>query len=111
MLDFVGDEQVLGKPVGSDLRQGIVTLPVYYFLRQHPQYEAWRADLRPDNPTRGAVVDRLVAEIRQSPAIAACWAEAQSFARQAQEALADLPDIEEKRRLLALAEALLRRRH
>jgi geranylgeranyl pyrophosphate synthase len=111
MLDFVGDEQLLGKPVGSDLRQGIVTLPVYYFLRENPQRDAWRAGLAASNPERGAVVDRLVAEIRQAPAIAACWAEAQTFARQAQEALAALPDIEEKRRLLTLAETLLRRQH
>lgn len=33
LLDFVGSEQVCGKPVGSDLRQGIITIPVVYALR------------------------------------------------------------------------------
>jgi heptaprenyl diphosphate synthase len=33
VLDFIGDESVLGKPAGSDLRQGNVTLPVIYALR------------------------------------------------------------------------------
>lgn len=33
VLDFEGSEKVCGKPVGSDLRQGIITLPVYYALR------------------------------------------------------------------------------
>jgi heptaprenyl diphosphate synthase len=32
-LDFIGDESVLGKPAGSDLRQGNVTLPAIYALR------------------------------------------------------------------------------
>lgn len=32
VLDFIGDESVLGKPAGSDLRQGNVTLPVIYTL-------------------------------------------------------------------------------
>jgi heptaprenyl diphosphate synthase len=32
VLDFVGNEKVLGKPAGSDLRQGNVTLPVIYAL-------------------------------------------------------------------------------
>jgi len=111
MLDFIGNEQVLGKPVGNDLRQGIVTLPVYYFLRDAARRDEWRAGLDPSNPQRGAVIEQLVDEVRLSPAIDACWTEAQSFARQAQEALAGLPDIEEKRRLLTLAETLLRREH
>ena len=32
ILDFVGDERLLGKPTGQDLRQGIVTLPVILAL-------------------------------------------------------------------------------
>jgi heptaprenyl diphosphate synthase len=36
LLDFSADEQTLGKPAGSDLVQGILTLPVIYLL-QNPQ--------------------------------------------------------------------------
>ena len=36
ILDYTGDEATLGKPVGGDLRQGIVTLPFFYFLQAHP---------------------------------------------------------------------------
>lgn len=32
ILDFEGSEDVFGKPVGNDLRQGIITLPVIYAL-------------------------------------------------------------------------------
>ncbi len=32
ILDIVADQSQLGKPVGSDLRQGIITLPVIYAL-------------------------------------------------------------------------------
>jgi octaprenyl-diphosphate synthase len=32
VLDFTGDEVVLGKPVGGDLREGKVTLPVIHLL-------------------------------------------------------------------------------
>ena len=32
LLDFTASEEVLGKPVGSDLREGKVTLPLIYLL-------------------------------------------------------------------------------
>lgn len=34
LLDFWGDEKALGKPVGSDLREGIATLPFLYALEE-----------------------------------------------------------------------------
>jgi octaprenyl-diphosphate synthase len=34
VLDFTADAQVLGKPIGGDLREGKVTLPVIYLLRE-----------------------------------------------------------------------------
>jgi heptaprenyl diphosphate synthase len=33
ILDFVADEATLGKPVGSDIRQGVITLPAIYALK------------------------------------------------------------------------------
>ena len=36
ILDYAGEEATLGKPVGGDLRQGIVTLPFFYFLQNQP---------------------------------------------------------------------------
>ncbi|GAB7387510.1 heptaprenyl diphosphate synthase component II [Bacillaceae bacterium] len=36
ILDFIGTEKKLGKPAGSDLRQGNITLPVLYTLRCSP---------------------------------------------------------------------------
>ena len=34
LLDFTADEEVLGKPVGGDVREGKMTLPVIYLLQQ-----------------------------------------------------------------------------
>jgi octaprenyl-diphosphate synthase len=36
ILDFTADEKVLGKPVANDLREGKVTLPAIFLLRQGP---------------------------------------------------------------------------
>jgi geranylgeranyl pyrophosphate synthase len=40
MLDFVGTEESLGKPVANDLRLGIATAPVLYAAKQFPELEA-----------------------------------------------------------------------
>lgn len=37
LLDFVGDESVVGKPVGNDFIQGIYTLPVVYAIKNSNQ--------------------------------------------------------------------------
>src|SRR5207247_11065452 len=34
LLDFIGDATAVGKPVGSDLREGKVTLPLIHMLAQ-----------------------------------------------------------------------------
>ena len=39
ILDFTGDESSLGKPAGSDLLQGTLTLPFFHYLQQHPDPE------------------------------------------------------------------------
>ena len=35
LLDYTADEQALGKPIGSDLREGKVTLPIIHLLERN----------------------------------------------------------------------------
>jgi geranylgeranyl pyrophosphate synthase len=110
LLDIVGDERRLGKPTGSDLRQGIVTLPVYYFLRHYPgERERLERALQAEPAERERAIAEIVEDIRSSPAVEDCRREAGQFAERARQALAPLPDVEEKRYLLALVTALLDR--
>ncbi|HPF21527.1 MAG TPA: polyprenyl synthetase family protein [Syntrophomonas sp.] len=37
ILDFTASEEVLGKPVGSDIRQGVITLPSIYAIKFDPR--------------------------------------------------------------------------
>ncbi len=39
LLDIWGDESILGKPVGSDLKEGIATMPVLYALDESEERE------------------------------------------------------------------------
>ncbi len=77
VLDFVGDEATLGKPVGSDLRQGIITLPVLHYGQQHPDNMLLQAAL--NAPRNEAAIQALVADLRHSDA--ADWAMRQATER------------------------------
>jgi geranylgeranyl pyrophosphate synthase len=108
ILDFTADEGALGKPVGSDLRQGTLTLPVFYFVDQDPRGVRVAEYLREDRQD-GAHLDQLIEWIRTSPAIGASRGEARRFAQAAQDALAPLPDNPYRRALLDLATYVVER--
>ena len=109
VLDFAGDEGELGKPVGSDLRQGIVTLPAIYFLEAHPGDEAVTKVLsgryEGDDEVRAAV--KMIGE---SGAIESSTAEAKRFAVRSRDALSALPHNESRQAMLDLADFVVERR-
>ncbi|MDY7040799.1 MAG: polyprenyl synthetase family protein [Chloroflexota bacterium] len=108
VLDFVGDEGKTGKPIGSDLRQGIATLPTLYFLYKGngPDVVTQVLDgtLR-DELSASAAIDA----IRASGAIDATIAEASHFSRRGQEALEALPDNLYRRILFDLSDFAVER--
>jgi geranylgeranyl pyrophosphate synthase len=91
ILDYTGDEATLGKPVGGDLRQGIVTLPFFYFLAAHPTPDTVLARLAGRTPQNGEGINEVISEVRDSPAVAQAAHEARDFAAQAQADLQGLP--------------------
>ena len=109
VLDFIGDEAQLGKPAGSDLRQGLITLPILCYLERAEDDAPVNAVLsgqRDEERVRAAIE-----AVCSSGAIEAALAEAQAHARRSQEALATLPDNASRQMLCSLAEYVVERRH
>jgi geranylgeranyl pyrophosphate synthase len=102
VLDFRGDQEVLGKPVGSDLREGIVTLPVLFFLRAHPDDERVLTIVRDGGEDN--LVREIVVAVRESGAVGQAMDRARSFIAQSQAALDPLPEGEAKSLMHALAD-------
>ena len=110
ILDFVGKESELGKPVGSDLRQGTVTLPVIYYMQEHAEDRSIR------EVVEGGYSDEerlwaAVQAIRTSTVIERSYRAARSFAQAARDALDTFPDTEYRRALLDLADYSVDRTH
>jgi octaprenyl-diphosphate synthase len=110
LLDFTGDTAALGKPVGGDLREGKVTLPIIRVLAQgDPAARALVAGVVDEkNVTleRWAKITRL---LRQSGALDYAMARANEYALAARQKLSAFPDGPERDALAALADYVLLR--
>jgi geranylgeranyl pyrophosphate synthase len=103
ILDFTSTEAELGKPVGSDLRQGTITLPVILMRDRRFADGRLRAAFESDD------VDLQVRLVQESGAIPAAMSEADSLVMRARSALSVLPDTVERQALDALAAYVTRR--
>jgi geranylgeranyl pyrophosphate synthase len=103
ILDFTSTEQELGKPVGSDLRQGTITLPVILLRDGGAADGRYRAAFESDD------VDLQVQLVQESDAIGAAYAEADALVSRARAALQGLPRGVERDALDGLARFVTQR--
>ena len=109
ILDFTGEQSAVGKPIGSDLLNGLVTLPALYYAEANPHDDdvlslpegGWKDTDR---------VQRLVDSIRQSNAIRQSMEEARQSVDRAISALEELPESPEKEALENLARFIVDRK-
>lgn len=75
ILDYTGEQVELGKPVGSDLRQGLITLPAIIYIENHPE-DPDAQTLLAGKCLEEEAVDRLINSILSSDAIERAYQEA-----------------------------------
>jgi all-trans-nonaprenyl-diphosphate synthase len=105
ILDFTGSEQQLGKPAASDLASGYLTAPVLYALEEQPTL----AGLIEREFSGDGDLEQALDLVRASRAIPRTRELAETFAREAREALAWLPESPSRRALLDLPDFVLGR--
>lgn len=84
LLDVIGDPRITGKKVGSDLREGVLTMP---FLLAAQRDE----DLRSALAAGERDLDRVLPTLHSTRAIEETIHAAEGYAQAAREALTDLP--------------------
>lgn len=109
ILDFTGDQSAIGKPVGSDLMQGLVTLPAIYYAESHPEDDDVRL-LKEGGWGNQERMERLVESIRASKAIQQATEEANQSIERALELLTPFEVSVEREALEGLARYVVDRR-
>lgn len=109
ILDYTGDEETLGKPAGSDLREGTVTLPGLLLLERYPRENPIKKffTARRDREAR---LQEAIAMIRGSEVLEASMDMARDYIRRANEAIDPLPENDAKRSLHEIGEYILNRK-
>jgi octaprenyl-diphosphate synthase len=110
VLDLTASEEVLGKPVASDLREGKATLAVLHALeRCTPEERATIESVLGNGGFNGITPTDIVAILNNYGSIDAAYARAQQFTNGAREAICTFPDSEIKRVLLWVPEFVVER--
>lgn len=108
VLDFTGEQATVGKPLASDLRQGLVTLPAIYYIESH-QDDPDLDSLLNNQFYNEEWLDRIVQKIRKSGAIGQAMDEARHFINCALETLRLQPECPERLALEELAQYIIHR--
>jgi geranylgeranyl pyrophosphate synthase len=109
VLDFTGEQSAVGKPIGSDLLNGLITLPAIYYAEEHPDDEDVRS--LPDGGWKDTDrVQRIVDNIRRNAAIEKAMDEARQAVNRALDTLEDAPASPERDALEDLAKFIVDRK-
>ncbi len=108
ILDFIGSEEELGKPIGSDLAQGTLTLPAILILEYYPE----------ENPVKRLFSSRdeqdniklAIELVRNSPITQECYQVASDYCAKACHNLKLLPDNVSRQSLIELADYIINRK-
>jgi len=113
ILDYISTEEEMGKPIGSDLAQGTLTLPAMLLLKHYPE----------DNPVKRLfqnrdklgdrdkqeIIKQALELVRNSSVVQECYQAASDYCSRARQNLELLPENASRRALMELAGFIIER--
>ncbi len=112
ILDFTAREQTLGKPVGGDLREGKVTLPLVYALERATAEERLSVErVLVDRHYENVPFAQILALVENHQGIERVRERAQAFTDKARQLIAEFPESPYQRALCGITELVTERDH
>jgi octaprenyl-diphosphate synthase len=111
VLDLTASEEILGKPVASDLREGKTTMAIIAVLEKcEPSQRAAIETVMREGAFRTVPHEQILALLKQYSGVGAAMEQARDYASRATQALQSFPDSEAKRALLWVPEFVIGRK-
>jgi len=109
ILDFTGTEEKLGKPAGTDLAQGTLTLPAIFLLERYPEDNPIKKVF--ENKDKQKNIERAIELIRNSSIVQECYGIATEYRAKACQNLNQLPENPSRQALTGLADYIINRKY
>ncbi len=110
ILDLIADAAELGKPIGGDLRQGIITLPIIYAMKNSSRAQELQTMVAM-RPKSDADIANAIDIIKESGAIDYAARVAEAYVNKAKKALSGLPANPARHSMQLIAEFIKVRNH
>jgi octaprenyl-diphosphate synthase len=112
VLDFTSREKILGKPVGNDLREGKVTLPLIYALESaEPEERRLVETVLADGNYDQVPFGKILQILHRHSGVERARERAQSFTEKARTIILEFPDSLYRRALRAVTDLVTDRDH
>jgi octaprenyl-diphosphate synthase len=107
LLDFTASEETLGKPVGNDLREGKITLPMVYALEQATMEERRQVEtILREQSYDAATMPQVRAMIRKYGTVERVRERAHQFTEKARQVIGEFPDSRYQSALAAVTDLI-----
>ncbi len=111
LLDFTGDEEVLGKPILSDLSEGRITLPLIYTLSNDGGENRQRiVEILKHKKLERDSLEEILKIIKSNGALEYTYQKAEEFSLKSREIISQFPESVHRESLNLLSEFILTRR-
>lgn len=108
ILDYTGDEKVVGKPLGNDIRQGIFTIPLIYALQRD---KGKIKEILSKNDYSDNDIKEIIEMSKELGGVEKTRNLADKYTKKAFKGISSLPDCESKEILLEVTNELLTRKY
>ncbi|MGQ9798048.1 MAG: polyprenyl synthetase family protein [Ignavibacterium sp.] len=111
ILDYEGTSSITGKPVGGDIKEKKITLPLIYALKEVSKQEANSIRKLLKSKNDSVAVKEIIAFVRKHNGIEYAYSVSRKFADEAKNALSIFPDSQIKIALLSLIDFVIERKN
>lgn len=110
ILDFTASPKELGKPTGSDLIQGNITLPIFYAMNDTSFYETLSALFEHDEQMNEQDIEHILKLLKETDALEQSYQLSNIYLRKSLQEMKKMPNNRAKRTLQMIASYIGKRR-